>query len=77
MQQLLATDPALRMIASPFMQIHQAMGTPVGRSAGARYLTAFVESIKADGSCRKAWNATAIWTRPSHRRPDLRNLRSV
>ncbi len=50
MQQLLATDPSLRMVAEPFMQINQAMGTPVGRTAGAAYLKAFVESIKANGS---------------------------
>jgi polar amino acid transport system substrate-binding protein len=54
MQQLLTTDQALRMIARPFMQIQQAMGTPVGRSAGAKYLTAFVENIKADGFVQKS-----------------------
>jgi polar amino acid transport system substrate-binding protein len=42
------------MISQPFMQIHQAMGTPVGRTAGATYLRAFVESIKADGFVQKA-----------------------
>lgn len=54
MRQLVATDQALKMIERPFMQIHQAMGTPVGRSAGARYLTAFVENIKADGFVQKS-----------------------
>jgi polar amino acid transport system substrate-binding protein len=54
MHQLVATDPTLRMIPEPFMQINQAMGTPVGRTAGANYLTAFVESIKADGFVQKA-----------------------
>ncbi len=54
MQQLVATDPTLRMIPDPFMQIRQAMGTRVGRTAGASYLTAFVESIKADGFVEKA-----------------------
>jgi polar amino acid transport system substrate-binding protein len=32
-----------------FMEIQQAMGTPKGRSAGARYLHAFVEEMKATG----------------------------
>jgi len=54
MQQLVAGDPTLRMIPEPFMQINQAMGTPVGRTAGAAYLKAFVESIKADGFATKA-----------------------
>src|SRR5450432_3112485 len=54
MQQLVAGDPTLRMIPAPFMQINQAMGTPVGRTAGTNYLKAFVESIKADGFVTKA-----------------------
>jgi polar amino acid transport system substrate-binding protein len=54
MLQLVATDQTLRMLPEPFMQINQAMGVPVGRVAGARYLTAFVESIKADGFVQKA-----------------------
>jgi len=31
------------------MAIKQAMGTPKGREAGARYLRAFVEEMKASG----------------------------
>jgi polar amino acid transport system substrate-binding protein len=54
MQQLAATNSALRMIPEPFMQINQAMGTPVGRTVGAAYLAAFVESIKADGFVQTA-----------------------
>lgn len=54
MQQLVARDPELRMIPEPFMQIHQAMGTPAGRPAAASYLAAFVESIKADGFVARA-----------------------
>ena len=54
MQQLVASDPTLRMIPEPFMQINQAMGTPSGRTPGAAYLKAFVESIKADGFVLKA-----------------------
>jgi polar amino acid transport system substrate-binding protein len=54
MQQLVASDPGLRMIPEPFMQINQAMGTPVGRAPAATYLAAFVESIKADGFVTKS-----------------------
>ena len=54
MQQLATTSSSLRMIAEPFMQINQAMGIPAGRAAGAAYLAAFVESIKADGFVQKA-----------------------
>jgi polar amino acid transport system substrate-binding protein len=54
MQQLVAGDPTLRMIPAAFMQIDQAMGTPVGRPAGAAYLKDFVESIKSDGFVAKA-----------------------
>ena len=54
MRQLLATDQTLKVIVRPFMQIHQAMGTPVGRSASAKYLRAFVENIKADGFVQKS-----------------------
>jgi polar amino acid transport system substrate-binding protein len=42
------------MIPEPFMQINQAMGTPVGRTAGAAYLREFVESIKTDGFVKQA-----------------------
>ena len=43
------TDPAVRLIDGRFMEIRQAMGTPRGRDAGARYLHAFVEVMKASG----------------------------
>ena len=54
MLQLIASDPTLRMIPEPFMQINQAMGTPAGRTAAGAYLKAFVESIKSDGFVAKA-----------------------
>jgi polar amino acid transport system substrate-binding protein len=41
--------PEVRMIDGAFMQIQQAMGTPKGRLAGAEYLRAFVEEMKASG----------------------------
>jgi len=40
---LAKTNPNLRLIDGRFMEIRQAMGTPKGRDAGARYLRAFVE----------------------------------
>lgn len=41
--------PGLRLLEGRFMVIHQAMGTPRGRDAGARYLREFVEEMKASG----------------------------
>jgi polar amino acid transport system substrate-binding protein len=37
-----------------FMEIQQAMGTPKGRTAGAAYLRAFVEDVKASGFVAEA-----------------------
>jgi polar amino acid transport system substrate-binding protein len=39
----------MRVMADAFQEIRQAMGTPKGRSAGATYLAAFVEEMKASG----------------------------
>jgi len=41
--------PGMRMLDGRFMVIQQAMATPKGRPAGAKYLTAFVEEMKASG----------------------------
>ena len=41
--------PGLRLLDGRFMEIRQAMGLPKGREAGARYLSAFVEEMKATG----------------------------
>lgn len=41
--------PGLRLLDGRFMVIQQAMGVPKGREAGARYVTAFVEEMKASG----------------------------
>src|SRR6185369_17047058 len=51
-QQLLAyakTHPDVHVLEGRFMAIEQAMGTPKGRDAGARYLRSFVEDVKASG----------------------------
>lgn len=39
----------LRLLPGRFMVIHQAMGLPKGREAGARYLRTFIEEMKASG----------------------------
>jgi polar amino acid transport system substrate-binding protein len=49
-----ASHPELRVIPGRFMAIEQALATPKGREAGARYLSDFVESMKASGFVAKA-----------------------
>jgi polar amino acid transport system substrate-binding protein len=49
-----AAHPDVRLIDGRFMEIRQAMGTPQGRPAGARYLAAFVEEMKASGFVAEA-----------------------
>ena len=44
-----ATDPKVRVMDGRFQVIQQAMGTPKGRTAAARYLRGFVEEMKASG----------------------------
>jgi len=46
--------PEVRVMAGYFQQIRQAMGTPKGRLAGAAYLRAFVEDMKASGFVAEA-----------------------
>ena len=41
--------PEMRVMSGAFQQIQQAMGTPKGRTAGQKYLAAFVEDMKASG----------------------------
>jgi polar amino acid transport system substrate-binding protein len=48
------TDPRVRVLDGRFMVIQQAMGTPKGRDAGARYLRAFVEEMRASGFVAEA-----------------------
>jgi polar amino acid transport system substrate-binding protein len=43
------TNPNVRIMDGRFMEIRQAMGTPKGRDAAARYLRGFVEEMKASG----------------------------
>jgi polar amino acid transport system substrate-binding protein len=41
--------PDMRVMSGAFSEIRQAMGTPKGRTAGAKYLAGFVEEMKASG----------------------------
>ena len=47
--QFAKTHPGVRVMDGRFMAIEQAMSTPKGREAGARYLREFVEEMKASG----------------------------
>ena len=58
LQRYAAANPAYRVIDGNFMTIEQAMGTPRGREAGARYLRAFVEEMKASGFVLKGLQAS-------------------
>jgi polar amino acid transport system substrate-binding protein len=44
-----SVNPDVRVMDGRFMEIRQAMGTPKGRAAAARYLRSFVEEMKASG----------------------------
>ena len=46
--------PGLRLLDGRFMVINQAIGTPRGREAGAKYLREFVEEMKASGFIAQA-----------------------
>lgn len=46
--------PGLRLLDGRFMVIQQAMATPLGRDAGARYLHEFVETMKHSGYVAQA-----------------------
>ena len=43
------THPEVMVMQGKFMEIRQAMGAPKGRTAGAKYLSAFVEDMKTSG----------------------------
>jgi polar amino acid transport system substrate-binding protein len=47
-------SPVARLLPGRFMEIQQAMCLPKGREAGATYLRAFVEEMKASGFVEKA-----------------------
>lgn len=50
----------LRLLPEQFMSINQAMGTPRDRTAGARYLAAFVDEMKTSGFVAQAFARNRI-----------------
>jgi polar amino acid transport system substrate-binding protein len=52
--------PGVRLLEGRFMVIEQAMAVPKGRPAGARYLAAFVEDMKASGFVADALRTNGI-----------------
>jgi polar amino acid transport system substrate-binding protein len=52
--------PGSRIMEGRFTAVQQAVGTPKGRSAGARYLREFVEDIKASGLVAKTIEANDV-----------------
>ena len=50
----------LRLLPGRFMAINQAMGTPRGREAGARYLGEFIADAKASGFIARAFASNNI-----------------
>jgi len=52
--------PGLRLLPGRFMVINQAMGMRRGREAGAKYLAAFVEEMKASGFVAEALRRHAV-----------------
>ena len=63
-RQQLETDakrlPDLRLLDGRFMLIQQAMGMPKGRETAARYVSAFVEDMKASGFVAAALQRNGI-----------------
>jgi len=57
---LSAQRPGTRLLPEPFMAIRQAMGLPADREAGARYLRAFVDDVKASGFVAEAFQRNRI-----------------
>ena len=51
-------DASARVLDDSFQRIEQAIGVPKGREAGAAFIRAFLEDMKASGAVRKALDAT-------------------
>ena len=68
-----AGNPGLRVMDGRFMAIEQAMGVPKARQAGARYLSAFIEEMKASGfvaaGLQRSGQGDAIVAPPSPLQP--------
>ena len=50
--------PELKVLGDSFSRIDQAIGVPRGRTAGAAYVRAFIEEMKASGQVRRALDET-------------------
>jgi polar amino acid transport system substrate-binding protein len=48
------TRPDMRVMPEHFQEIREAIGTPLGRDAGPRYLKGFIEEMKASGFVAKS-----------------------
>jgi len=52
--------PGARVLEGQFTAVQQAIGTPNGRNAAAKYLRAFVEEVKASGLVAQAISRNAV-----------------
>jgi len=52
--------PGARVLEGQFAAVQQAIGTPRAREAAARYLSAFVEDVKASGAVAQAISRNAV-----------------
>ena len=52
--------PGARILEGQFTAVQQAIGTPKSREAGAQYLRAFVEEVKASGLVAEAISRNAV-----------------
>jgi polar amino acid transport system substrate-binding protein len=52
--------PGARVLEGQFTAVQQAIGTPKGRAAGAKYLHAFVEEVKASGRVAEAISRNGV-----------------
>jgi polar amino acid transport system substrate-binding protein len=52
--------PGARVLEVQFTAVQQAIGTPKGRAAGAKYLRAFVEEVKASGRVAEAISRNGV-----------------
>jgi polar amino acid transport system substrate-binding protein len=55
-----ARTPGLRVIDGHFMVIRQAAAVPKGRGAAHRYLSAFIEDVKASGFAKRALRDSGV-----------------
>jgi polar amino acid transport system substrate-binding protein len=55
-----ASNKALRVMADSFMVIKQAAGVPNARREAARYLSAFIEEVKASGFVARALGESGV-----------------